>query len=70
MGSYETVARMLDEVASVPGTSGVLLTFDDFVAGVEKFGLHIQPKMKRIVHGRLMDSSFLHEQQLRHFGNN
>ena len=45
VGSYETVARMLDEVASVPGTSGVLLTFDDFVEGVENFGRHIQPRM-------------------------
>jgi pyrimidine oxygenase len=39
-------------LASIPGTSGVLLTFDDFVAGVEKFGRHIQPKMKRIAHLR------------------
>ncbi len=31
-GSYASVARMLDEVASVPGTDGVLLTFDDFLA--------------------------------------
>ncbi len=28
---------MLDEVAAVPDTAGVLLTFDDFVAGVEAF---------------------------------
>ncbi len=33
VGSYATVARMLDEVAAVPGTEGVLLTFDDFVPG-------------------------------------
>ncbi len=46
VGSYETVARMLDEVASVPGTSGVLLTFDEFVSGVDNFGKYIQPKMK------------------------
>ena len=46
VGSYESVARMLDEVASVPGTSGVLLTFDDFVEGIENFGKRIQPLMK------------------------
>jgi pyrimidine oxygenase len=46
VGSYESVARMLDEVASVPGTSGVLLTFDEFVSGVENFGKRIQPLMK------------------------
>ncbi len=32
-------------MASLTGTSGVLLTFDDFVAGVENFGRHIQPKI-------------------------
>ncbi|MCS5781253.1 pyrimidine utilization protein A [Klebsiella pneumoniae subsp. pneumoniae] len=38
VGSYASVARMLDEVASVPGTDGVLLTFDDFLAGIDAFG--------------------------------
>jgi len=46
VGSYESVARMLDEMATVPGTGGVLLTFDDFIEGVEKFGTRIQPLMK------------------------
>jgi pyrimidine oxygenase len=45
VGSFANVARMLDEVATVPGTEGVLLTFDDFVQGVEDFGQHIQPLM-------------------------
>ena len=30
----------------VPGTEGVLLTFDDFVKGIEAFGGRIQPLMK------------------------
>jgi pyrimidine oxygenase len=34
----------------VPGTSGVLLTFDDFVAGMENFGTRIQPLMKSRKH--------------------
>ncbi|RFA38394.1 pyrimidine utilization protein A [Alkalilimnicola ehrlichii] len=46
VGSYESVARMLDEVATVPGTQGVMLTFDDFVQGIEDFGTKIQPLMK------------------------
>jgi pyrimidine oxygenase len=46
VGSYESVARMLDEMATVAGTGGVLLTFDDFIEGVEKFGTRIQPLMK------------------------
>ena len=45
VGSWASVARMLDEVASVPGTQGVMLTFDDFVQGIEDFGRKIQPLM-------------------------
>ena len=30
VGSYATVAKMLDECATVPGTKGIMLTFDDF----------------------------------------
>ncbi|AIX74200.1 MAG: pyrimidine utilization protein A [Mixta calida] len=43
VGSYANVARMLDEVAQVEGTQGVLLTFDDFLPGIEAFGERIQP---------------------------
>jgi pyrimidine oxygenase len=46
VGSYAHVARMLDEMAEVPGTEGVLLTFDHFVEGVQAFGERIQPLMK------------------------
>ena len=45
IGSYASVARMLDEAASVPGTKGIMLTFDDFVIGLERFGQCIQPLM-------------------------
>jgi pyrimidine oxygenase len=46
VGSYAAVARMLDEVATVPGVRGVMLTFDDFVIGMEQFGQRIQPLMR------------------------
>jgi pyrimidine oxygenase len=46
VGSYASIARMLDEMAEVPNTGGVLLTFDDFLKGVEAFGTRIQPLMK------------------------
>ena len=46
VGSYATVARMLDEVAMTPGVSGILMTFDDFVIGMEQFGQYIQPLMQ------------------------
>jgi pyrimidine oxygenase len=46
VGSYASIARMLDELGEVPGTEGALLTFDDFVMGVEAFGERIQPLMK------------------------
>jgi pyrimidine oxygenase len=45
VGSYTKVAAMLDEIAQVEGTDGILLTFDDFVQGVEDFGQYIQPLM-------------------------
>jgi len=50
VGSFETVARLLDEIDTVPGCDGVLLTFDDFIKGVEDFGARIQPLMKSRQH--------------------
>jgi pyrimidine oxygenase len=46
VGSYASVARMLDELAVVPGVLGVMLTFDDFVIGMEQFGTRIMPLMR------------------------
>ena len=45
-GSYAKIAAMLDELAAVPGVEGVMLTFDDFVIGMEQFGTSIQPLMR------------------------
>jgi pyrimidine oxygenase len=45
-GSYVTVARALDEIAAIDGVAGIMMAFDDFIAGVESFGEHIQPLMK------------------------
>jgi pyrimidine oxygenase len=45
-GSHASVARMMDEIATVPGLAGVLLTFDEFVSGTKTFGERIQPLMK------------------------
>jgi pyrimidine oxygenase len=52
VGSYASVAAMLDEAASVPGTKGIMLTFDDFVVGIEQFGQRIQPLMTTRAHLR------------------
>jgi pyrimidine oxygenase len=46
VGSYTSVARMLDELSEVPGVHGVMLTFDDFLIGMEQFGTRIQPLMR------------------------
>src|ERR1700722_7679425 len=46
VGSYASVARMLDELAAVPGVQGVMMTFDDFVIGMEQFGTRILPLMQ------------------------
>ncbi|MDT3719102.1 pyrimidine utilization protein A [Pseudomonas oryzihabitans] len=57
VGSFASVARMLDEIAEVPGASGVLLTFDDFVQGVTDFGERIQPLMHSRRHIDLLKES-------------
>jgi pyrimidine oxygenase len=46
IGSYETVAATLDKIASIPGVKGMMLTFDDFLHGVDQFGERIQPLMR------------------------
>ena len=46
IGSHASVTSMLDELASVPGVQGVMLTFDDFISGMEQFGTRIQPLMR------------------------
>src|SRR5216683_2626729 len=46
LGSHAKVARMLDEMATIPGLAGVLLTFDEFISGTEIFGERIQPLMQ------------------------
>ncbi|WP_246536573.1 hypothetical protein [Saccharopolyspora endophytica] len=43
VGSYETVARHLDEVAKIPGVKGMMFTFDDFERGVRDFGERVKP---------------------------
>lgn len=45
VGSYATVAALLDELAGVPGIAGIMLTFDDFLIGMDQFGTRIQPLM-------------------------
>jgi pyrimidine oxygenase len=45
VGSYATVAKLLDELATVEGVAGVMLTFDDFIVGMENFGQRVQPLM-------------------------
>jgi pyrimidine oxygenase len=46
IGSYAEVAAMLDEMAGIDGLGGVMLTFDDFLIGIEDFGMRIQPLMQ------------------------
>jgi pyrimidine oxygenase len=57
IGSFANVAKMLDEVATVPGTQGVMLTFDDFIQGVEDFGQKIQPLMTSRQHIHLAEEA-------------
>jgi pyrimidine oxygenase len=52
-GSYAKVAAYLDEIAEIDGVAGVMLTFDDFLVGIDQFGRHIQPLMKCRNHIRM-----------------
>ncbi len=54
VGSYATVAAMLDEVAVLPGVKGIMLTFDDFLLGLDAFGARIQPLMRCRAERRLV----------------
>ena len=46
VGSHATVARHLDELASIDGLKGVMCIFDDFVTGTEDFGRHVMPLLR------------------------
>lgn len=46
VGSHTTVARQLDELASIDGLKGVMCIFDDFIAGTEDFGRHVMPLLR------------------------
>ncbi|MBE9605505.1 pyrimidine utilization protein A [Acetobacteraceae bacterium H6797] len=50
VGSYASVARMMDEMEGIPGLKGVMLCFDDFIKGMDDFGTKIQPLMKSRAH--------------------
>jgi pyrimidine oxygenase len=46
IGSPASVAHMLDDLASIPGVEGVLLTLDDFREGLDRFGQEVVPRMR------------------------
>ncbi|MCW6512563.1 pyrimidine utilization protein A [Lichenifustis flavocetrariae] len=46
VGSYASVAAMLDQMEGVEGCKGIMLTFDDFIIGMDEFGQRIQPLMR------------------------
>ena len=43
VGSPETVAAFFRTLEGVEGTGGVMLMFDDFVEGIERFGKEVMP---------------------------
>jgi len=46
IGSHADVAAGLDTLADMPGVRGVMLVFDDYLAGIETFGQCVQPLMR------------------------
>ena len=47
-GSPETVARQLREIGDVEGTAGVMLTFDEPMAGLERFVQDVMPQLESV----------------------
>ncbi|MFZ5779647.1 MAG: pyrimidine utilization protein A [Pseudomonadota bacterium] len=46
IGSHADVAAGLDTLADIPGVRGIMLVFDDYLAGIETFGQRVQPLMR------------------------
>ena len=46
VGSYADVAALLDEAASIPGVSGLMVALADWENDTEKFCKHVEPLMK------------------------
>ena len=57
VGSYAHIAAMLDDLAAIPGLGGVMLTFDEFVSGIEVFGTRIQPLMQSRRHVAVLEAA-------------
>lgn len=38
IGSYASIARLVDEVATVSAIKGIIMVFADFIVGGEQFG--------------------------------
>jgi pyrimidine oxygenase len=43
VGSAATVAARLNEILAVPGTGGLMMIFDDYVEGLDRFGRDVVP---------------------------
>jgi pyrimidine oxygenase len=46
LGSHESAARQIDQIAEESGVDGLLLSFPDFVAGLRDFGEEIMPRLR------------------------
>lgn len=46
-GSPETVARHISFLGSLPGVKGIMLSFDDFFTGLERFGTEVMPLIEQ-----------------------
>jgi pyrimidine oxygenase len=45
IGSPRTVADQLNRLAAVPGTGGILMSFDDYHEGLDRFGTEVIPRL-------------------------
>jgi pyrimidine oxygenase len=57
IGSYANVARMLDEMAELDGTSGIMLILEEYQTGLGIFGEKVQPLMKSRMTSKLKEDA-------------
>jgi pyrimidine oxygenase len=46
IGSYEAIAKQVDDLASIAGVKGIMFTVDDFEWGVKAFGERVMPLLR------------------------
>lgn len=53
IGSAQTIAHHLNALAATEGTAGIMLTFDDFIEGIDRFAAEVMPLLDHVTAPRI-----------------